>query len=92
MKNGKRFPTSYWTVGRSEITVCSMVLGRIWKRILTLEVVWHEHEFWKVASIGQTTGYSASRIILNAIDTFEGIFPFHNGLLLLRIASLTPRD
>lgn len=33
---------------------------------------------WSVASTGQTTGYSSSRVILDASGTFEGIFPFHN--------------
>lgn len=74
-------------------SLCSMVIRHISKRILQWESFGMDMSFWEVASIGQPTGFSSSRIIQDDIDTFQGIFfPFHNDLLFLRIASLTPRD
>lgn len=70
MKNGKRFPSSYWAMGKREVSMCSVVIGYILKRILHWKSFHIVKSFWKAAGISQPMGYSASRMILDDKDTF----------------------
>lgn len=76
---------------KSEVTICSGVIGHILEGILQWKLFGMNVSFWKVASISQTTEYSALRIILDTINTLEGIFPFHMSSYSW-LASLTSRD
>lgn len=40
---------------------------------------------------GQPTGYSDSRIMLDDMDTFDGILPFHNDLLFFENCLPSPQ-
>lgn len=44
MKNGKRFPSSYWTTGKSEVTVQHGHKAHF-EENLTVGIIWHGHEF-----------------------------------------------
>lgn len=55
--------------------------GILWRGILHRKLFGSDTKLWKVASIDQPSGYSDSRKMLDDMDIFGGILPFHNDLL-----------
>lgn len=75
---------------KSEVTICSVVLGHILDIILQWKLFGMNVIFWKVSSISQATEYSA--LNTRYYQYTGGDFSISHVLLFLRLASLTSRD